>query len=72
MGKLKDRAVDFLLNKVAGRVAVRVAASLAMYAASGALGFSLSLDPNELSAALMIGVNALISVLKPRKSEPAA
>lgn len=71
MNALKDKLVDFLLNKALGRVAVRLAASAAMYAASGALGFTLSLDPNELAVAMVTGVNALISLLKPRKSEPA-
>ena len=71
MNALKDKVVDFLLNKALGRIAVRVGASAAMWAASGALGFQLSLDPNELANALIIGVNALITLLKPRKSEPA-
>ena len=68
---MKDKVLDFLLNKALGRVAVRVAASTAMYAASGSLGFSLSLDPNELAAAMITGANALISLLKPRKAAPA-
>ena len=62
-----DKLKDFFLDKALGRVVVRVAASLAAYLASGQLGVSLSVDPNELAAALMTGVNALITLVKPRK-----
>ena len=62
-----DKLKDFLLNKALGRVLVRVAATAVSVAASGQLGFQLSLDPNEVALALTTGANALITWLKPRK-----
>ncbi len=67
-----DKIKDFFLNKLVGRIIVRVAASLVAYAASGQLGFQLSLDPNEVNFALNMAAHALISKLKPREKAPEA
>lgn len=67
-----DKFKDFLLNKFAGRMAVRLAASLAAYLASGQLGLKVEIDPVELTALLITGVNILISKLKPREEAPKA
>lgn len=66
MGNLWAKVQDFLLNKALGRVIVRVAASAAAALAAGKLGAPLSVDPSQLAAILTGGVNALISLLKPR------
>lgn len=66
-----DKLKDFFLNKALGRIAVRAGASLAAYLASGAIGVHISVDPAELSAALVTLVNLLITKLKPREAPKA-
>ena len=64
-----DKLKDFLLNKALGRVIVRLVASAATGLASGQLGFSLELSPEQqvqLVGAAISGINGLISWLKPR------
>lgn len=65
-----NKLQDFLLNKMAGRLAVRLAASLAMFLASGQLGLAVNVDPAELSALMITGANLLITKLKPRPESP--
>jgi hypothetical protein len=69
-----EKVKEFFLEKALGRIIVRVSASLCAYLASGAIGVQLNLNPAEVTALLSAGVNALISLLKPRvKAEvPAA
>jgi hypothetical protein len=65
-----QRLKDFFLNKALGRVIVRLVASGAAYLASGQLGIKIELSPEEqlqLVGAATAGVNALVSLLKPRK-----
>lgn len=48
----------FLFGKVAGRVIARLAVSAAAYLAGQAAGVGISVDPDQLSAALITGANA--------------
>jgi len=60
---------DFLVNKLLGRLLVRGIASAATALATGQLGFTFELTPNQivqLVAAATAGANMLISKLKPR------
>ena len=61
-----EKLQDFFLNKALGRIAVRVAVSLCAYLASGKMGATLTLDPAEVSAALITAVNVIVTALKPR------
>lgn len=70
-----DKLKDFFINKALGRVIVRLVATFATGLASGAWGVSIELSPAEVASLVTAatgGVNALISKLKPRKSEPDA
>ena len=66
---MKDKVVDFFLNNLAGRLIVRLSVSLAAYLASGAIGVHVSVDPAELQKWGLIGVNLLVTALKPRDSQ---
>ena len=63
-----DKIQDFFVNKLLGRLAVRAAVSIAAFLASGQLGASVSVDPAELTALMVAGANALVTLLKKRKS----
>lgn len=66
---LKDKIVDFFLNKALGRILVRVSASVVSFLASGQIGLHLQVDPNEVNLLLNALAHSLISKLKPRAPE---
>jgi hypothetical protein len=66
---------DFLLNKLAGRILVRLVASGAAALATGQLGFTIDLSPTEqlgLVTALSGLAHSALSWLKPRPKAPEA
>lgn len=69
-----DKLKDFFLNKVVGRMIVRLVGTLAAGLASGAWGVSIELSPAEVASLVSAATglfNAVLSKLKPRKSEEA-
>lgn len=69
-----DRLKYFFLNKALGRIITRLVMTLASGLATGAWGVSIELSPVEIASLVSAAtslVNASISYLKPRKSEPA-
>jgi hypothetical protein len=64
-----NKIQDFFINKMLGRLLVRAGVSAAAFLASGQLGASVNVDPSELTALLVAGANALVTLLKKRKSE---
>lgn len=58
---------NFLLNKFAGKIIARAAVTLAGYLASGALGASVNIDPNELTALGIAGAHAVFEWIKARR-----
>ena len=68
MKNLFGKLQEFFLKKALGRALVRVSASLASALAGGVLGAPLDIDPVQLAAVLSAGVNALISLMKPRSN----
>jgi hypothetical protein len=59
-----DKIQDFFLNKLLGKIAVRLGIALASYAASGKLGLAINMDPREVTALLMAGANAALTWFK--------
>lgn len=59
-----EKVQDFFLNKLLGKIAVRLGIALASYAASGKIGLAIQMDPNEVTALLMAGANAALSWFK--------
>lgn len=55
---------EFLFGKVFGRFVLRLAGGIAVYVASKAALVGISLNPDEVAAALVIGANALYSLTK--------
>lgn len=55
---------EFLFGKVAGRVIARLAVSAAAFLAGQAASVNVSVDPDQLSAALITGANAAYTWVK--------
>lgn len=69
-----DKIKDFFLNQALGRVITRLVVTGAAGLASGSWGVKIELSPAEIASLVtaVTGVaNALLSKLKPRKSEAA-
>lgn len=59
-----DKVKDFFLNQLLGKLVVRGGIVIASYLASGHIGASINVNPNEVSAVLMLGANWLLTVFK--------
>lgn len=62
----------FIFGKVWGRVVARLAVSAAAYLAGQAAGVGINLNPDEVSAALIAGANALYTYVKGWRDKRAA
>ncbi len=73
-----EKIQDFFLNKLLGKLIVRVAIAAASYAASGKLGLAINMDPNAVAALLTAGVNSALTYFKhqplptPQSEQPKA
>lgn len=63
---------DFLLNKFAGKIIARAAVGIAAYLASGSIGATISIDPNELTLAMTLGAQAVFEWFKKWRAPKAA
>lgn len=63
---------EFLFGKVIGRVIARLAVGLAGLLAAKLLAVGINVNPDEISAALIIGSNALYSMIKTWRDKRAA
>lgn len=63
---------EFLFGKVFGRIVARVAVGVGAYVAAQASGVGVHVDAGEISAAVIIGANALYSYLKDWRDKRAA
>lgn len=63
---------EFLFGKIMGRVVARLVVSAAAFLASQAAAKGINVDPNELSAAMIAGANALYTYIKDWRDKRAA
>lgn len=63
---------EFFFGQVFGRVIARLAVSAAAYIAGQAAGVGISVDPDQLSSALIAGANALYTYIKEWRDKRAA
>lgn len=63
---------EFLFGKIAGRVIARLAVSAAAFLVGQGLSIGVTLNPDEVSAAMIAGANALYSMLKDWRDKRAA
>lgn len=59
-----EKIQDFFLNKLLGKIVLRLGIAIASYAASGKIGLAIQMDPNQVSALLMAGANSALTWFK--------
>ncbi len=64
-----EKLQDFFVNKLLGKLIVRLAVAAASYAASGQLGLTVNMDPNQVALLLTTGANAALTFLKHKPVE---
>ncbi len=71
---IRERIEDWLLNKFAGKLVARAAVTIAAYVAGPVVqglaakaGVSISINPGELEAALIVGAHGVFEWFKARR-----
>lgn len=59
-----EKVKDFFFNRLAGKLIARAAVTIAGFLASGTLGASVHINPDELSALMIAGSHAVYEWVK--------